>query len=359
MEKKQWLITTALIALILPAIIMGFNYYMDPLWCFNISHKYNQVQAEINERKQKTNYITFRDFNYRGLLIGSSRSAFISQYSFKGLSVYNYSVNGFRMDELFPFTEYAKKRNGRDFEYIFLGLDFENAARYAIDEATLAVTKQNFDETNSLLYRVKTLLSIDTARYSWQNLKNYRKGFWRYYDRNNVEHIKKHTREEQLGIFTMHMTEYADKKKSRYLNFTYNENYKADLEKFKMENPRSRIVVFLTPASLPLLEMIVAYGLLDDYFRWIGDVVDVFGQVYLFMYPNRISEDYLDNFFDPSHANPEVGIMIVDAIYNKPITGDTDFGMLITRSNLKEKLQLLERLMKNARDPCFEPLIKK
>jgi hypothetical protein len=359
MKNKYWLITTGLIALILPAIIMGFNYFMDPLWCFSISHRYNQCQVEINERKQKTNYITYRDFNYRGLLIGSSRSAFISQYSFKGLPVYNYSVNGFRIDELSPFTDYAKKRNGRDFDYIFLGLDFENAARYNPDEATLAAAEQNIKETNSLLYRVKTLLSIDTARYSWKNLDNYRHGSWRYYDRNNVEHIKKHTREEQIGIFTLHMTDYADKKKSRYLNFVYNENYKKYLEQYKKEHPRSTIVVFLTPVALPLMEMMVAYGLLDDYFHWIYDVIDVFGEAYLFMYPNSVTNNYFDTFFDPSHANPAVGNMMVDAIYNNRIKGDSDFGMVITRSNFSEKRPFLERLMKNARDPRFEPFFKK
>jgi hypothetical protein len=359
MEKKYWLIKTGLIALILPLLIMGFNYFMDPLWCFNISHRYNQVQVEINERKQKTNYITFRDFNYRGLLIGSSRSAFISQYSFKGLPVYNYSVNGFRMDELSPFTNYAKKRNGKDFEYIFLGLDFENAGRYYLDDVTLAAAAQNIEETNSLLYRVKTLLSIDTARYSWQNLENYRRGCWRYYDRNNVEHIRKHTRDELLGIYTMHMTEYADKKKSRYRNFVYNANYKKYLEQYKKENPKSTIVVFLTPTALPLMEMIVAYGLLDDYFRWLSDILDVFGETYLFMYPNAVTADYFENFFDPSHANPPIGDKMVDVMYNNRGRGNSDFGMVLTRSNFRDKRVLLERLMKNAHDPRFESLIRK
>ena len=50
MEKKYWLIKTGLIALILPLLIMGFNYFMDPLWCFNISHRYNQVQVEMELR---------------------------------------------------------------------------------------------------------------------------------------------------------------------------------------------------------------------------------------------------------------------------------------------------------------------
>ena len=338
---------------------MGFNYFMDPLWCFRISHAYNQVQVEINERKQKTNYITFRDFNYRGLLIGSSRCAFISQYSFKGLPVYNYSVNAFRIDELSPFTNYAKKRNGRDFEYIFLGLDFENAGRYAADAATLAAAGKNIEESNSPFYRVKTLLSIDTARYSYSNLENYRRGYWRYYDRDNVEHIKKHTEEELVGIYTLHLKEYTDKKISRYRNFVYSEEYKSYLERYKKENPRSSIVVFITPTALPIMEIIVSYGLLDDYFRWLSEIVDVFGELRLFMYPNAVTNDYFEYFFDPGHAYPSVGDRIVDAIYNKKISGDSDFGMLITRSNFTEKRALLERLMNNAHDQRFGSLIRK
>lgn len=356
--KKYWLIKTGLLSLVIPLLVMGFNYFMDPLWCFRISHRYNQRQMEIDERKQKTNYITYRDFNYRGLLIGSSRAAFISQYSFRGLPVYNYSVNAFRIDELSPFTNYAKKRNGRDFDYIFLGLDFENAGRYAADPATLAAAGANIEESNSLFYRVKTLLSIDTARHSWKNLENNRKAPWRYYDRNNVEHTRKHTEEELVSIYTMHLRQYTDKKMSRYRNFVYNEEYKGYLEQYKKENPRSSIVVFVTPTALPIMETVVAYGLLDDYLRWLSEIVDVYGELYLFMYPNAVTRDYFRHFFDPGHAYPWVGDRMVDAIYNKKISGDTEFGMLVTRSNFAEKRALLARLMSGVRDPRFGPMIR-
>ncbi|HPV39820.1 MAG TPA: hypothetical protein PKX40_01490 [Spirochaetota bacterium] len=350
MEKKYWLIKTGLLTLILPAIIMGFNYFMDPLWCFDISHQYNQFQVQINERRQKTNYITYHDFNYRGLLIGSSRTTFISQYAFKGLPVYNYSVSSLRVDELSILTDYAKKRNGRDFDYIFLGLDFENARLHKPEEIRYGSVSEIIEDTNSLLYRLKTLISIDTAKHSWQNLQNYRRGTPRYYDRNNVVHIGKLTRETLLSIYSLCMKEYTDKTKPPYHHFIYHERYKKYLERFKKENRRSKIIVILTPASVPVMELIVAYGLLDNYFRWISEVIDVFGEAYLFMYPNSVTSDYLNSFFDPSHMKPHVGDMIVDFIYNKNSRADSDFGMLITRANIKEKRPLLERLMKNARD---------
>jgi hypothetical protein len=358
-NPEKWFITTVLISLILPAIVAGINYFMDPLWCFNFSNKYNQCQIEINERKQKTNYITFRDFNYRGVLIGSSRSALINQYSFRGLPVYNYSLNDIKIDELSPYVAYAKKRKGGDFDVIFLGLDFENCSRYGIDAAITAGIEQNFEETGGLFYRVKTLLSIDTLKYSYQNLNNYRHGYWRYYDRNNVEHIKEYTKDELVRIYARHLKNYTDKKTSRYLNFSYNEEYKKYLIKFREENSRSLITVYLTPVALPIMDLMARYDLVDDYFRWLSEVLDVFGECYLFMYPNKVTNDYFKYFFDPNHMSPATGDMIADAIYNNKILGDSDFGMHITRDNFAAKRPVLERLMKNARDPRVERILGK
>jgi hypothetical protein len=356
--KKYWLVKTGLIALLPCALVMCFNYLMDPLWCFDVSNKYNRYQEEFNERKQKTNFITCRDFNYRGILLGSSRMTFTSQYSFRGLPVYNYAVNSMRVDELSCLTEYAKKRNGRDFEYIFLGLDFENARPNAVSSSTPAETSLSIEEAGSLLYRVKALLSIDTAKRSYRVWGNYMKPPWRYYDRNNVQHVKKFTVKEVADIFSMHFKSYAEKK-SYYRTLGYGKYYRRHLETFRKENLRSTIVAFIPPLSLPLIQLVVEYGYLDDYFRWMYDIVDVFGTVHLFAYPNEVTTDYLNNFFDPIHAYPAVGDRIIDAIYNDKISGDSKFGMVITRANFPEKRVMLEKLMRNVHDPLFGPILKK
>ncbi len=352
-KKKYWLIKTGFASLALPLLVMGINYFMDPLWCFNISNKYNQFQIEINERKQKTNYITYRDFNYRGLLIGASRSAAISQELFKGLPVYNYSLNDLNVFEIAPFISYAKSRNGRPFDYIFLSLDFEKAGVGAAYIRTVTPPEEYIEESTSLFHRIKTLLSIDTLKYSLQNFKNYRHASWRYYDRNNVQHIRKFTKNELMGIFNLHLASYVDKKKSRYIRFKYMEDYKEYLRTIREENKQSIITPFIPPSSLPVLELIVRYGLLDDYVRWISDIVDVFGEVYVFMYPNEITEDYFSNFFDPIHAYPEVGDRIVDAIFNNRLKEDTEFGMYINRSNFSAKSARLKKMMKGVSDVNF------
>jgi len=55
-----------------PCITAGINFFMDPLWCFSLSHRFNQKQDDFNERQQKTNYITFHDFNYPGIIIAAA-----------------------------------------------------------------------------------------------------------------------------------------------------------------------------------------------------------------------------------------------------------------------------------------------
>lgn len=346
MSYKKWIIITLLLSLVLPGIVAGINYFMDPLWCFSLSHRYNMKQDDFNERQQKTNYITYHDFNYRGIIIGASTSTNINQHSFKGLSVYNYAINGLNPVEYLPYLRYAKERNGRDFDFIFLGLDFLLAAKL---DPPLFDAEKIFADTNGWLYRVKTLVSIDTLKFSRRNFMNYLYGRHIYYDRNNVKYTTSISR-ESLEINMKYLLEHFNKSSARYSfnNYTYNPEYRAVLQKIKDENPRSRCVVYTTPVITPLMVAIVRNNLLDEYLLWLKDIVEVYGECYHFMYPNAINDDYMKNYHDPNHYYPFVCDMMVNAMYNDRISGDTAFGMYINRSNLADKLAQLERLMKQA-----------
>lgn len=352
--------TTGALSMIVPAIVMGINYFMDPLWCFDISHRYNQCQTEISERTQKINYITHRPFSYQGLLIGSSRSAVIPQDSFRGISVYNLSINSLKLHELIPYTEYARERNGRDFEVIFLGLDFENSERYdprhlpsEYDPVSILA------EARKLSYRFKTLFSLSTLKYSFMNLRNNSGRPFRYYDRNNRQYIKTFTHAELSVIYNLVLDELIRGPVRRYQRYVYNTGYRPVLERLKKGNPRSSFVVFLTPVSLPVMEMIVRYDLLDDYLRWIEEVLDVFGEAYLFMYPNEVTIDYYDYLFDPGHLYPGTGRMIADAIYNRKITGESRFGWRLTKETYPLQRRRLEQMVKSVRDPNFHHLFNR
>ena len=106
--------------------------------------------------------------------------------------------------------------------------------------------------------------------------------------------------------------------------------------------------MYTTPMITPMMKSMVRNNLLDDYLKWVKDIVEVYGECYHFMYPNAINNDYMKNFHDPNHYYPFICDKMVDAMYNNQIHGDIAFGMYINRSNLGQKLALLERLMKQA-----------
>jgi hypothetical protein len=348
---RKWNIAILLASLVIPCMVIGINYLMDPFWCFSISHKYNQVQEIINERVQKTNYLTFRDAKYQAILIGTSRSTCINQHSFKGISVFNYSCNGLGLQEYVDYLKYAKQRCGGTVKYIFLGLDFGQTMGGAETQPLMATAGnegsmdpgQMISRAASPLHRVKTLLSVDSLKYSLRNYDHYRKIPKYYYTRDNVKMIAGFTHQELDGIFGLYL-DYYDKK--WFPGYRYNDAFVKMLKKIKEGNKDATIIVYTTPDCDPLMKAFVKHGLLDYYFRWLSDIVSVFGGCYNFMYPSMITRNYYDYFHDTNHTNPNVGDMIADRICNDKQHADHDFGMYIDEYNFTARKKVLEELFR-------------
>ncbi len=351
-SSKKWNIAILLASLVIPLLVVGANYFMDPLWCFSISHQYNQFQEAFNERIQKTNYLTYRDGKYQGVLIGTSRSTCINQYSFKGISVFNYSCNGLTLAEYNGYLKYARKRMGKDLRYIFIGLDFGQTMGDGPEQQLPGQAADNIKsmdpgritaQVNSPLHRLKTLLSVDTLNYSRRDFNHYPKGCRLYYTRDNVKVYQKFRKDELDGIISLYLDLFN---KSIYPSYKYNRSYLAQLKKIKDENPNTNIIVYLTPESAPLMKLFMKYDLLEYYFRWLTDVISVFGGCYNFMYPHDVTRNYYDYFHDAVHSNPNVGDMIADAIYNKKQRSDQEFGLYINKNNFESRKKYLEVLFR-------------
>ncbi len=343
---KKWIIITLALALIMPGITAGINFFMDPLWCFSISHKYNQKQDDFNERQQKTNYVTFHDFDYDALMIGTSTSTNINQHSFRGLNVYNYAINGLQPVEYLPYIQYARERNGRDFKYIFLGFDFMYTA--VLDPPQFDPNKI-FEDTNDPLYRIKTLISLGTLKYSRRNFMNYLYGRHIYYDRKNVKYSTRLS-EKDLEFNISRLMKHFEKSNSSYSfnNYTYNKKYRSILKKIRDKNPKSRFIVFTTPVINQYMALIVKSNFMDSYEEWIRDIVTVYGECYNFMFPSPLSKDYRNNFHDPNHYYPFVADMMIDAMYNSNNPDASGVCIHITRANVDVKLAYIRRLFREA-----------
>lgn len=350
-STKKWNIAILLASLIIPLLTVGANYFMDPLWCFSISNKYNQFQEPFNERIQKTNYFTYRGGKYQGVLIGTSRSTCINQYSFKGISVFNYSCNGLSLAEYKDYINYARKRMGKELRHVFIGLDFTQTMQggeqrlplLAMENANSMDPGRIIREVSSPLHRVKSLLSIDTLKYSRRFFNHYPRGCRFYYTRDNVKVYRKFTREELDGILSLYLDYFE---KSIYPSYKFDRSYLHELKKIKDENPDVNIVVYITPESAPLMKLFMKHGLSEYYFRWLSDIVSVFGGCYDFMYPHKVTRNYYDYFHDAVHSNPNVGDMIADAIYNKKVRSEQEFGIYIDKNNYESRKRYLEELFR-------------
>lgn len=322
-----------LIIIMLPLLaIAGFNFFIDPLWNFSHSHAYNRIQQSFNERQQKTNQVTFGPFDSDGLLLGSSRCTYINQNDFTNMKVYNYAVSAMTLDEYDGYINYARQQHGREFDTIYLGLDFY---------ATNRNLKRSFEEpayyiqtANDFGYRYKTLLSLDTLHYSLENYRDSKAGIARdfTYDRKNVktlnevpDAVREAKIKESIKTDRRHLTE----------NYSYHDVRKILME-IKAHNPHTRFVVFTTPVAEPIYEVMVSEGLWPYYRQWLSDIVDVFGEVYHFNSLNSITRD-TRNFYDGSHVYPKVNTLLVHRLIGQadPRLPD-DFGILLNRQNLDD-----------------------
>lgn len=322
MVKFKYWFFLSLILIILPLLtIAGFNYYIDPLWCFNHEHQYNRVQMPFNERQQKTNDITFNRFDYDTLILGSSRTTYINQNDFGGLKAYNFSVSNMLMDEYYDYIEYAKKMRGGEFDYIIIGLDFMATNKNIPREFEMPAFYIN--NTNRFAYRYSTLLSTDTLKFALQNYRASKNGepvnF--AYDRHNIKTLLQVSEEERKEKLQATVDKY---RQDIYSNYEY-ADVKGILSKVKASNPNTQFIIFTTPVNHNLYKLMQDMDLSTSYQQLLIDTVEVFGFVYDFNYPNSVTTDD-SSYYDASHFYPPIGTIIAHKILGLSTEGPKDFG---------------------------------
>lgn len=320
------------------ACIGFFVYIIDPFWTFPHANKFNSLQKSSNEREQKSNLLYFQDKEYDGLLLGTSRVTFLNQYDFKDIDVFNYSFSLSNPINLNEYIEFAKKQNKKDFEYIFIGLDFLGSNLNAKKNKN---PEDIFEEISNPFYKYKILLSIDSVKLSFENIKRslLNRPGGRSYNRENLAFTTNIPDNEVIKkVENTSVLEQIENLK----DYKYNEKYQDILFKIKESNPNSKFIVFTTPTTVPYLNRIIKLGFYEDYKRWLKNSVLVFSSIYHFMDKNSVNTNYSKYFMDYHHIYPEYSKYIVDKLENiNATTSPKDFGIKLNKSNIDSYLESL------------------
>ncbi|KKB41180.1 hypothetical protein [Bacillus thermotolerans] len=343
-QAKQFIAIFFLVTVPALASVVAFNFYIDPYWMYGHSHSFNDHQVTVDEREQKTNQIFFQDFSYDTIILGSSRTTYINQNSFKGMKAYNYAVNNMSIREYDTFLKFAKENSDQKVRRVIIGMDF---FKTSISESERPASLVNYEKkVHQPFYRIRSLMSLDLFKYSLRNFKMSKDNNvaeLRVYDRSNVADAKVVSTEEAEKNTKEKIERFRDEFYGA--NYQYNPRYKEYLTIFKSRHTDVDFIIFTTPISAELFYAMVEEGHLDDYERWLRDIVDVFGGVYNFMYPNEVTLD-LSNYFDGHHFYPHIGDRIAHRLLEGTDVQESSFGVYITKNNIDKHLREVKQLAK-------------
>lgn len=315
-------------------LVVRFDYYIDPLWNFEHENEYNDYQLEYNERLLKTNYMNSRSqFDYNGLLIGTSRVTYMNQNDFQNKSVFNYSASNLHIDDYLDYIDYVTEKNGHDFTTIYMELYVDS---YDSDMENTAESPQYyFEKSEAPFYRYTSLFSYNTWHLASVNhdmsAANEYDGY-RYYDRHNVAYTN-YPPDDLPVLWNKYVADFNEKYSD---GFNYDPEYKERLMEIKEAYPNTRFVVFTNLIPYQKLSYMLqndAYR--EGYERWYHDMVDVFGKVYSFQGKTPLSTD-MTNFFDWGHYYPEVGTEMIHAMEYP--NSHEDIMTVVTNDNVDDYL---------------------
>ncbi|MFT5661972.1 MAG: hypothetical protein ACI9TV_002620 [Sulfurimonas sp.] len=339
LHSKKWILSTLLAILITISSIIGFNFFMDPLWTFNNEHKFNQYQKGGRERQQKSDALYFRNHKYDTLIFGSSRTAFLNQHKFND-STFNYSSSDMQPNEYIHYLDFAINKAKQPIKTVYIGLDFFGALSYQPTASTKY--KSILEEIEKPFYRYKLLSSLDTIDYATKNFKYYFKKSYMKYTYNYVKTsrpIAKHTLQDynkaiqgDIDLFT----------RDRY-KYPYDESYKDIIFKLVSKYKNIKFIAYTTPVSEKHFKNIIHNDLYETYEKWLQDSVSVFGEVSHFMYVNEMATNAHLYFMDSHHGYAETYECITSDLLKRQ-SRCPKIMMLINKNNLDEKLTLLEDL---------------
>ena|GEM_PF-1541922 len=354
-----WYLSTLLIAC---ALVAGFNAIIDPQARFLLVDKpgFNQVKTtlETNNRKGKTTAL--RQCSYDTIVLGTSRAEMAIALDSPPLNdgrSYNAALKAASMYEIRRLAEYAMLH--QDLEVVLLSLDFVafNTQSIFFDD----FSDSPLAETVSLPSVVRYLISLQTLRESLATLKSNVRGNALICVDAGV-HKRKLKRKAARTAFDTILRRYSTGQYNRYVSGDLHLQHLAALLQ-KLIAADVRVYAFISPAHVTHLELLAEMGLINEYEDWKRSLVQIFAEanqdlpeqrrailwdfsgyseITTEKVPAPDDQEFMRWYSDSSHANPNVGQIMINGIFGRradDVATAAPFGVRLTADNIETVIE--------------------
>ncbi len=331
------------------AVVGGVNYVVDP---FNIFHaNFLKYQFQMNERFMKIEYLEKEKTNFNSYIYGSSRIGttdpkVIEKYIPKS-KFYNFTISSASISDNFRHYLYMMN-NGYKIDNIYLQIDIidnfiaylpldsdylRKAHPFVLNESLNGYYLKylfNFFPSNTKGKIEKNLQSNNDAEY---NLTN---GTWsRLYKDKKIN--------ENCEEFVKHEPTFQVSKEFNQKDFMSNKNIQSLQKWIEIAKKNNQnMIIFITPHNQNMLDDFNV----NDYLKFLKNLAEV-TEFYDFSSFNSITMNNC-NYYESSHYRSGVGELIAGRIFNdKSIEVPEDFGVLVTKENINQHLQNLQRQIRD------------
>lgn len=334
-KAKQATFFILILFFILVNSVALINYVVNPMWVFNHPNYFDIKQLDYDERQQKTNYLYFQDSDYENVILGSSRTTYLNAKVFeKSLGkTFNYATNGMTPYEYKVFLANFAKLTGEEPKNIILGLDFFGMNTHTNQ---LFFNDKYYTQSQESFYRLKLLYNLGALKNSLNNIKQTFKDRKAHYNKSYIKHIpiKSHG-EIQADI---------NGTLKNFIPFNYDKEIFSFYQNLQRQYKRSKFIIFTPPITVEQIMLNHKNGLDEKYFKWLKELVSLFGRVNHFMYPSAFTKNS-DNFYDANHFNARSGKLLSEDMLNK-IKNKLEYGIVLDKNNLNDFIQNYRKLIK-------------
>lgn len=250
----------------------------------------DQTIGDYRYVKVRNFYLTKRRID--AIIIGSSRVINIGDTTALNLYVFNFGILGGMPDEYAGYIRFAVRN--KPIRKVIVALDFYGSSISGLKGINDFGVSIQAPEVYIKEVKSETVFSAFLTQFDFSRFKRllnkifFRTDFQKERQPENHTWVKK-----QWEIY-----------ENAYSHFKFNEDLPKIYSQIKESAGDAEIVVFLTPISAPLFELLQQHKLEAEYRRFIRTSVSSFGEVYNFMEINTFTSSP-KNFIDENHTTNE------------------------------------------------------